>query len=436
MDQERHETPEDGVRNRKDPPLGHARAVRTIPLVASEPVERRPPSAPFDPALLDAASGLLPPTSEPIAAIWSSWSVIEQEPYPDEWTTPEVDGQLVPAAMPSTSQPAAAAEPGASERDPVVEDPARPTMPSASERDVVAEEPVTAPTAPRGTGAAWLPDRPAPVATSWVRAVAGFVEREHEASRIEGPPAGASPWRSATTHGMAEPDDPGSPTAHASRTAPTLWPPAGLNLAAVRDAMAQHPSMPARATGPPETTDHAGNVGRADHAHTTSPSVDDQADLVHRIERGASLAMNDDQLRSLAQRALRRLVPDGATTWLTLDADELLEADLTTGDDAHDRIVGPRCSVRERRMCPAMTTGLVQRFDRSDELDACPNLAAEHGPACAAVCVPVPAPGPLQGVLIVRTPAGEPCSSETTRLLQRTVDAITARLSELRVLDG
>jgi hypothetical protein len=36
----------------------------------------------------------------------------------------------------------------------------------------------------------------------------------------------------------------------------------------------------------------------------------------------------------------------------------------------------------------------------------------------------------------VRTPAGEPCSSETTRMLQRTVDAITARLSELRALDG
>ena len=52
------------------------------------------------------------------------------------------------------------------------------------------------------------------------------------------------------------------------------------------------------------------------------------------------------------------------------------------------------------------------------------------------MCVPLLGPGPLQGVLVVRTRAGAPCSAETTGLLQRTVDAVALRTAELRALEG
>lgn len=506
------------MRKRKDQPLTRAHTVRTIPLVASEPVEHRvPPPASADPKLVEVASGLLPPSAEPRAASWYSWSVIEQGPYPDEWTTPEIDGLAVPstAAMASTE-----AHGPQGRSDPVVLGRARIVHVPLADGEVTTAE-----------AAGWLPDRPAPPPASWVRAVAGFVERAHEASRVD-PRAssGAAAWPLSPAQPGATDEAGEVARVHAPRPHPStaVWPPPGLNLAAVRDAMAQHPSAAARSSAAddpePPPAEVAGDVAETvaetdaatapevdrvdtggttaepaltepapaepalaepapaepaptepaltepalaerapaetrqpeqprprswprDHAPrepdprepvrrgpVTAPTAAGPNDVVARIERGASLAMNEEQLRSFAQRALRRLLPDGTTTWLTLDAEENLQVHLTTGDDGRPAGAS-RCAVRERRMCPAIVAEQVQRFDRSDELDACPNLVTDDGPTCAALCVPVLAPGPLQGVLFIRTSVGEPCGDDTAAVVQHTVDAVAARLRELRSLD-
>jgi hypothetical protein len=73
----------------------------------------------------------------------------------------------------------------------------------------------------------------------------------------------------------------------------------------------------------------------------------------------------------------------------------------------------------------------MRRFERSDELDACPQLLAASGPSCAVVCVPV-ASGPLRGVVQTTAPVEAPLDLVTATLLDRAAQTLAARMAELR----
>ena len=73
----------------------------------------------------------------------------------------------------------------------------------------------------------------------------------------------------------------------------------------------------------------------------------------------------------------------------------------------------------------------MRRFERSDELDACPQLLAARGPSCAVVCVPV-ASGPLRGVVQTTAPVEAPLDLVTATLLDRAAQTLASRMAELR----
>lgn len=315
---------------RKTPSLGPARAVRTIPISAAEPVKGRRTFVPLDPALADLASGLLPPTNGGEPAAWSSWSVQDQaaEDQYDEWfrgvwETPVVDGE-----------------------------------------------------AAGGNGV-------------------GFPEPE-----LDNRPIGVDDITCASQAGWAaEPNQP---------TTPRSW--VG-SLAQAADATPPTPAAP------------SGDLTGAAHAPV------DMADFAARLERGAAFAATERQLLTLAERALARLSPAGASRWLAASDDDMLAVRVGDNADAQPRA---GCAVAETKMCPAIASGRVQHFDRSDELDACPQLLAADGPACTVVCVPVPTAGALRGVVHVTAPVGAPLSPQTVELIGRTARAIAERLAEIR----
>lgn len=313
------------MRKRKDPPLGPARAVRTIPIPINTTgtMHGRRPFVPLDPSLAELASGLLPPTNGGEQARWASWSVQDQhdEWFAGAWQTPVVDGEEA-----------------------------------------------------AGDGAGFPPHA-----------------RDDR-------PVGLDEVTSAARAGW--PIDPAPPTEPRSLMG---------SLADIGTA-ADNPSpgaTPARS------------------------SALDAADFAARLGRGTAFASSESQLLTLAERALTRLSPDGASRWLVARDDGTLAVRLSTGEHHH---VG--CAVAQSATCPAITSGQIQHFDRSDELDACPNLLAAGGGACAAVCVPVSTPGPLHGVVHVTAPTGSPLDRTAIELVERTAQAITDRLAEIRPIES
>jgi len=309
------------VRKRKDPPLGYARAVRTIPISAAEPVKGRAPISRADPALADLAEGLLPPNTGATPAVWQSWSA--EQSLELAWTTPMVDGVSAGGfttgfdARTLTSEVTSAAQAG------------------------------------------WSHD-PAKAATdSWLRRIADLAT---------GPPAAAS------------------------------------SVCAVVAPRDEKPSSGYE------------SIARLDGV-----------DFVDRLERGVALTLDEPQLVALAKSAIARLAPEATSVWLARQEDESLSAiDALSDDPIAD------CRVRSSDGCPAWLTSTLQRFDRSDELDACPRLRAAATPACAAVCVPVGMPGPWRGVLFVRTPVNAPIDAGTADLIGYTALTVADRVSRLR----
>ncbi len=312
------------MRKRKDPPLGPARAVRTIPIPINTTgtVHGRRPFVPLDPSLAELASGLLPPTNGGEQALWASWSVQDQhdEWFAGAWETPVVDGE-------------AAAGDGAGF-----------PLQTRDDRPVGLDEVTTA------TRAGW-PIDPAP---------------HPEPRSLMGSLADIATM--------------------AGRTSPGAVPP--------------------------------------------RPTVLDAADFAARLLRGTAFASSESQLVTLAERAFTRLSPKGASRWLVAQDDGTLALRLSTGEHHH---VG--CAVAQSATCPAITSGQMQHFDRSDELDACPNLLAAGRAACAAVCIPVSTPGPLRGVVHVTVPTDSPLDRTSIELVERTTQAITDRLAEIRPID-
>ena len=313
------------MRKRKDPPLGPARAVRTIPIPINTngTMHGRRPFVPLDPSLAELASGLLPPTNGGEQARWASWSVQDQhdEWFAGAWQTPVVDGEEA-----------------------------------------------------AGDGAGFPPHA-----------------RDDR-------PVGLDEVTSAARAGW--PIDPAPPTERRSLMGSLADIGAAADNASPGAAPAQSSSL-------------------------------DAADFAARLGRGTAFASSESQLLTLAERALARLSPDGASRWLVARDDGTLAVRLSTGEHHH---VG--CAVAQSATCPAITSGQIQHFDRSDELDACPNLLAAGGGACAAVCVPVSTPGPLHGVVHVTAPTGSPLDRTAIELVERTAQAITDRLAEIRPIES
>lgn len=345
------------MRKRKQSPLGPARAVRSIPVTAAEPVHDRRPLIPLEPSLADLAAGLLPGGSGSEPAAWTSWALRDQ-PSNDAfiyWEAPVVDGATCSGGG--------------------VGFPEAPTDTT----------PITIDDVTSAATAGWPYDPGAPErARSWVGALAGIGLESEEVS--------------AATNAMITP--------YLEAPSTTTTPP--FQSTDVQDAMALHPS--ARA------------APAAD-----APEALDAKDFAARLERGASIALNEPHLHALAARAFDRLAPGGAGMWFAEQSSGRL-APILGGPDVSDA----GCGVVEPQSCPAIATGATQHFERSDELDSCPHLLAAGGPPCATVCVPVVGRGPLRGVLLVRMPPATVLDDVTVALIEHVASTIARRVAEVR----
>ncbi len=188
-----------------------------------------------------------------------------------------------------------------------------------------------------------------------------------------------------------------------------------LDEAARQAAMARHPAF---RNQQPDPAERPAPVELPDPATGTTAG-----ELLERLERGAARATEEAQLRSLAARALARLVPDGSVTWLAAAGDGRFTTWASTVAGHPDGA----CRAQTTASCPAATTGTTQVFDRSDELDACPHLVDDDRPACAATCVPTAD----AAVLLVRTPPGQPCPPSARSLVVRAAAVLSARAQSL-----
>lgn len=232
-------------------------------------------------------------------------------------------------------------------------------------------------------------------AAGWAGAGAPSAERSWVASI-----AGLTPAEPA----MAGPVPAGGAPVVARPAAPAATPPS-----AQQAAMLQHPSVQQPAASAPARR-----------------AAVDPEDFTMRLGRGAAFAETGAQLCTLAERALQRLSPDGRSRWLVAQPDDSLAEAVTAGDAPH-----ASCAVRATASCPAIASGRMRRFERSDELDACPQLLAAGGPSCAVVCVPV-ASGPLRGVVQTTAPVEAPLDLVTATLLDRAAQTLADRMAQLR----
>lgn len=371
------------MRKRKTSPLGPSRPVRTIPIPitvrdSAEPAPSRP-LVPLEPSLASLGARLRPPSIGGTPSAWTSWATaaLEDDLLLGRWETPVVDGEALTGGGIGFARPEVATGPIALHA----------VGPAAAASD-----------------AGWAPAPPAPAPGSWVRPVAqlGTVAAD--------PPDTAGAPDLAVAGALALP---ASPAASLPGTA------LPEELAHLPEAVAQHPSMaahPSMAVQPP--------------APPRAPGVDPE-DFTQRLARGTAYATTEQQLLTLADRALGRLAPHGRARWFVRHPDDTLTLRHGTGDGAF-----AGCAVAECGSCPAISSGRARRFERSDDLDACPQLLAVPGPQSAVVCVPVHGGGPLRGVLQVGVPADAPLDLVTAALVDRTARALADRMTELRAAGG
>lgn len=369
------------MRKRKTSPLGPSRPARTIPIPITVrgtddlAVPARP-LVPLEPSLASLGARLRPPSIGGTPSAWTSWATagLEDDLLLGRWETPVVDGEALSGGGVGFARPAPTAEP-------VGLEPAGPQV-TASE-------------------AGWAPDAPGPGAGSWVLPVAQL-----GAAPAEDP----TPTFAAAT-AIALPAAPPSTSAMPGTALPE-------GLTHLPEAVAQHPSMaahPSMATRP---------------ATPARPPEVDPEDFTQRLARGTAYATTEQQLLTLADRALTRLAPHGRGRWFVAHPDDSLTLRIGTGSG---EFAG--CAVTECGACPAISSGRARRFERSDDLDACPQLLAVDGPSSAVVCVPVAGDGPLRGVLQIGVPAEAPLDLVTAALVDRTARALADRITELRAED-
>ena len=138
-----------------------------------------------------------------------------------------------------------------------------------------------------------------------------------------------------------------------------------------------------------------------------------------RFRRALGLVDDDMAAYSVAERAMREMLPDGSVASILI-ADSS-GATLTPVGPA------PVCGVSIPDACPAMRAGSAVSFADSDSLDSCPTLTANCGEPCSATCVPITVGGRTAAILNLIGPAGRlPERQGATDLVARGVgDRVT-----------
>lgn len=169
---------------------------------------------------------------------------------------------------------------------------------------------------------------------------------------------------------------------------------------------------------------------RAIESHEQSLRLqNEQHALTGRLQAAFEMAESDHDSFEVVARALGS-VCDGPA--------ELLLADSSR---AHLRRVavavghgGPGCGVETPWSCPAVRRSKTMTFERSDDLDACPQLRDRPDGACSAMCVPVTVLGTPMGVLHTVGEEGQLPAHGVRAAVEAVAEQAGSRIGVLRAM--
>lgn len=157
--------------------------------------------------------------------------------------------------------------------------------------------------------------------------------------------------------------------------------------------------------------------------------------LEHRFERQVSNAMElaegEPGVADLLQRALAEAVPESAVEVLLADNSH---AHLVRMATASPTGAAPGCGVDSPDHCPAARRAQTQRFEHSEDLDACPRLRGRADGSLSALCVPLSIMGRTVGVIHATAEPGTIFPDSQVHSLETLAKLTGARLGLLRVM--
>jgi hypothetical protein len=154
----------------------------------------------------------------------------------------------------------------------------------------------------------------------------------------------------------------------------------------------------------------------------------ERREFERRVAAGLDLCENEADLMVTTRRAMLDATHGAAAELLLASGpDDRLDRVMTTGTDA------PSCPVQTPDDCPATRRGVVQSFDDSEDIDACPMLRGRPEGRVGAVCAPVSVTGRALGVVHTLHESGVPAGDQLVEQLVALADHVGARIGVLRL---
>jgi hypothetical protein len=154
----------------------------------------------------------------------------------------------------------------------------------------------------------------------------------------------------------------------------------------------------------------------------------ERREFERRVAAGLELCETEVDLLVTTRRAMLEATGGAPAELLIAHRErESLDRAVVTGDDA------PSCPVQSREACPATRRGVVQTFEDSESLDACPMLRGRPQGRIGAVCAPVAITGRTLGVVHAVHEPGVAPSRQVVEQLVALADHVGARIGVLRL---
>ncbi len=150
-----------------------------------------------------------------------------------------------------------------------------------------------------------------------------------------------------------------------------------------------------------------------------------------RLANALDMAEGEPEVVQVIERSFSAIVPDAPIELLLADNSH---AHLLRMASSSPTGTPPACGVDSPDHCPAARRAQVQRFDDSEELDACPKLRGRPEGAMSAMCVPVSIMGRSVGVIHVTGEQHTAFSENTVQDLETLAKLSGARIGLLRVM--
>ncbi|MGO9856221.1 MAG: diguanylate cyclase [Acidimicrobiales bacterium] len=150
-----------------------------------------------------------------------------------------------------------------------------------------------------------------------------------------------------------------------------------------------------------------------------------------RLANALDMAEGEPEVVQVIERSFSAIVPDAPIELLLADNSH---AHLLRMASASPTGSPPACGVDSPDHCPAARRAQVQRFQDSEELDACPKLRGRPEGAMSAMCVPVSIMGRSVGVIHVTGKQNDWFTENTEQDLATLAKLSGARIGLLRVM--